>query len=210
MAKSDFEKGAQQAAVEAVERRWRQKNDAERRRRRRKRVKNIMAGMILFAGLLGVGWFSVNYYEVDIPLLVPVDVRGVMSMVASGAGPSKAEVDRRSTYARLLSSFKGKEFALWRDAPASIKPRSATVGTRYLALCGTRDDKRLYELVADGKGSMSVLSLSPISEPIEQGMRDFRNEVGDRPYLVLCGDIVYAVGCATDSIARELAGKLLE
>ena len=202
MAKSEFEKSAQQAAVEAVERRWQRQHDAERRHAARKTSVSLLACVVLLAGLAGIGYFAARHYGVDVPFEVDFDLRDLVQGWGQGHGPSKAEIGRRDEYARLLEAFKGKKCVPWREAPAAVKPKTAAAGVRYLALCGTKDDRRLYELVADGRGSMSVTALSPIAEPVGLSMEDFRSEVGGRPYLVLCNDVLYAVGGKNEPPAR--------
>lgn len=209
MAKSDFEKNAQQAAVEAVEKRWRQKNAAERRQRFRKRLGNLFAIVILLAGLVGVGCFAVRYFELDIPIPTDFDTRDIVVGLGGGCETSKAEIDRRNEYVRLLASFKGKECIQWRDAPAAIKPKTAVAGVRYLVLCEERGDKRLYELVSDGRGSMVVVALSPLTEPIRLEMKDFKEAVNGKPYFILCNDVLYVVGCKNELILQGLKDSLL-
>ena len=203
MAKSDFEKSAQQAAVEAVENRWRRKNDAERRQRLRKRFANLFAIVVLLAGLTGAGLFAVRYFEIDIPIPTDIGVRDFVDGLGGGREASKQEVDRRSEYVRLLDSFKGRECLQWRDAPESIKPKTAIAGVRYLVLCEERGDKRLYELVSDGRGSMTVKVLSPLTEPIGIEMKDFKVAVSGKPYFILCNDVLYVVGAKTSRFRKD-------
>lgn len=206
MSRSDFEKSAQQAAVEAVEKRWQRKNDVERRQRRRKMLGNLFAFVVLLAGLVGIGYFALRHFGIDLPVPTIVDIRGLVTGLERG--PSAAEVDRRGEYVRLLESFRGRTCVQWRDAPAAVKPKTAAAGVRYLALCGEQNDRRLYELVADGRGSMSVTALSPFAAPIALNMKDFRSETGGKPYLVLCNDVLYAVGCKDESAMRTLTSRL--
>lgn len=99
----------------------------------------------------------------------------------------------RKQLCNLLDSFKGRKCVQWRDAPATIKPKTAVAGVRYLVLCEERGDKRLYELVSDGRGSMTAKVLSPLTEPIGIEMKDFKVAVSGKPYFILCNDVLYAV-----------------
>lgn len=206
---SEFERNAQQEAVAAVERRWKRQHDAERRQRMRRRLGNLLAIVILLAGLAGIGCFAVRYFEMNIPFAVDFDVRDFFASWGGGRGTSKAEIDRRGEYVRLLDSFKGRECVPWRDAPATIKPKTAAAGVRYLVLCEERGDKRLYELVSDGRGSLVAVALSPLTEPIGIEMKDFKAAVNGKPYLILCNDVLYVVGCKNELTLQGLKDSLL-
>lgn len=210
MAQSEFEKSAQRQAVEAVERRWQQQRDAERHQRRRKMFGNLLAIVVLMAGLVGLGSFAARQWGDKAPFLRHLDIRRWMSGSKAAKVPSAAEVGRRDEYARRLRSFRGKRCVLWREAPAAVKPKSAAAGRRYLALVNDRGDRRLYELVSDGCGSVSVSALSPLAEPVRLEPKEFGSCVAGRPFLLLCDDVVYAVGCKDKADMDELVGTLPE
>ena len=191
---SEFERNAQQEAVAAVERRRKRQHDVERRQRMRRRLGNLLAIVILLAGLAGIGCFAVRYFEMNIPFAVDFDVRNFFASWGGGRGTSKAEIDRRGEYVRLLDFFRGRKCVQWSDAPVTIKPKTAAVGVHYLVLCEERGDKRLYELVSDGRGSMTAMALSPLTEPTRIDMKDFKDAVKGKPYFILCNDVLYAVG----------------
>ena len=191
---SEFERSAQQEAVAAVERRWKLQHDAERRQRMRKQLGNLLAIVVLLVGLAGIGCFAIRYFEMDIPFAVDFDMGDFVAGSGGGRETSKAEIDRRGEYVRLLDSFKGRKCVKWRDAPARIKPKTAVAGVHYLVLCEERGDKRLYELVSDGRGGMTVMALSPLTEPIRIEMKNFKEVVKGKPYFILCNDVMYAVG----------------
>lgn len=204
MEKSEFEKSAQQAAVEAVERRWQRKHDAERRRRSRKTFGNFLAVVVLLLGLAGIAVFAARHYDIDVPCVSGFDFGRLFAGWRGRVDVSQAEVNRRDEYARLLASFRGRKCILWRDAPKEIKPKAAAAGVRYLVLC----DGRLYEWVSDGRGSAAVTALSPLSAPIGLEMKDFKSDVGGKPFLLICNDVLYAVGCKDESAARKLLSGL--
>lgn len=191
---SEFERSAQQEAVAAVERRWKRQHDAERRQRMRKRMGNLLAIVVLLAGLAGIGCFVVRYFEINIPFAVNFDIRDFVAGSGGVRETSKVEIDRRGEYVRLLDLFKDRKCVKWRDAPTAIKPKTAVAGVRYLVLCEEGGDKRLYELVSDGRGGMSAMALSPLTEPIRIGMKDFKAAVKGKSYFILCNDVMYAVG----------------
>lgn len=202
MTKSDFEKSAQRTAVEAVERRWKRQRDAERSQRRRKTFGNLLAVIVLLVGVAGVAAFAARHYGMDIPHVE--DFGRLFAGWRSRVDVSQAEVNRRDEYARLLASFRGRKCVLWRNAPKEIKPKTAAAGVRYLVLC----EDRLYEWVSDGRGSASVTALSPLSVPIGLEMKDFMSDVGGKPFLLICNDVLYAIGCKDEVAARKLVSDL--
>ena len=204
MVKSGFEKSAQQAAVEAVERRWQRQQDAERRQRRRKTFGNLLAVVVLLLGVAGVAAFAARHYGIDIPHVADFDFGRLFAGWRGRGDVSQAEVSRRDKYARLLESFRGRKCILWRDAPKEIKPKAAAAGVRYLVLC----EDRLYEWVSDGRGSASVTALSPLTEPIGLETKDFAADVAGKPFLLICNGVMYAVGCKDEVSARKLVSDL--
>lgn len=204
MAKSDFEKSAQQAAVEAVERRWQQKHDAERSLRRRKTFSSLLTVAVLLLGVAGIAVFAARHYGIDVSHVTGFDFQSLFVVWSGKVDVSQAEVSRRDKYARLLESFRERKCILWRDAPKEIKPKAAAAGVRYLVLC----EGRLYEWVSDGRGSALVTALSPLTEPVGMEIKDFDAEVVGKPFLLLCNDILYAVGCKDEEAARKLVNDL--
>lgn len=206
MSKGDFEKSAQQTAVDAVERRWQQKHDADEKQRSRRRFGNWLTISVLLSVLAGIGCFVAQYFVGTISLPLDFDIVGFTLGLKDK--PSNVEIDRRNRYVRMLESFRGRECVQWRDAPASVNPKTAVAGVRYLVLCGDKNDQRLYELLSDGRGSMSAMALSPIFEPMELDMDNFRAEVRGRPYLILCNDTIYVVGCKDEDAVQRLMTTL--
>lgn len=207
----EFERNAQQEAVAAVERRWERQHDAEQRRQMMVARGNLFANVVLLLGLVGIGCFAVCYFVRDIHAPAGFDLCDFVFRLGFGGGceVSKADVDRRSEYVRLTDSFKGRECVQWSDAPATIRPKTAVAGVRYLVLCEERADKRLYELVSDGRGSMTVMALSPLAEPIRFEMKDFKAAVSGKPYFILCNDVLYVVGCKNETVLQGLKDSLL-
>ena len=195
MAYSDFEQSAQHAAVEAVERRWKQRHDAEMRLLRKKRLNNCLAILVLLAGLCGVGCFAVQQYGDRIRDFIGFDIRNVAGMLSFGGSESAGDGESHEAYVALIESFRDKECVLWRDAPSSIKPKSAQKGVKYLALVGDRGAVRLFELTASGEGGFSGRELSPVGSPVDIGKTKFNKVVEHKTYFILCNDIVYICGC---------------
>ena len=195
MAYSKFEQSAQHAAVEAVERRWKQRHDAEMRLRRKKRLNNCLAILVLLSGLCGGGYFVVQQYGDEVRSLTGFDVRDVAKMLPIGGLGSGADGGNRESYVALIESFRDKKCVLWRDAPNLVKPKSAQKGTRYLALVGDRGAMRLFDLAVNERGVLSGKELSPVGVPVEVNMTKFNEVVARKTYFIQCNDIVYVCGC---------------
>ena len=195
MAYSDFEQSAQHAAVESVERRWKQRHDAEMRLRWKKRLNNCLAILVLLSGLCGVGYFAVQRYGDEIRNLIGFDIRDIAKMLPVGGLGSSSDGECRESYVALIESFRDKECVLWRDAPSSVKPKSAQKGTRYLALVGDRGAVRLFDLIASGNGAFAGKELSPVGSPVDVDVTKFNEGVANKTYFILCNDIVYVCGC---------------
>lgn len=206
---SDFEKKAQSAAVEAVERRWKLQHDAERRQLLRKKLGNLFAVFVLLAGLMGVGYFVTRHYGVEISIAEYFDLQGLGAKLNMGRTLSKVEIDRRNEYARLLRSFSGRKCVLWQNAPATIRPETAAAGVRYLLLSSEKKDARLYEMVSNGQGSMSVAALSPLSVPMGLSVGKLRKVLKGKPFFILCEDVVYVGGCQDVELGRKHLALLL-
>ena len=209
MGNSEFERHAAYETVQAVERRWKRAHDAECRQRKHKTLNNLFAILVLLAGLVGIVFFVIRHYGMEIPAMDGFDVKELAALVGAGQKTSKIETDRRDEYVRLLGSFRGKACVPWTNAPVEIKPKTAGAGVRYLVLCGRKGDSRLYEMVSDGRGSMSVKALSPLAKPIEVEMKDFRANVNGKPYFVLCNDVVYVINCNDGVVGRRLLNEML-
>lgn len=209
MAYSNFEQNAQHAAVEAVERRWKQRHDAEMRLLRKKRINNCMAILVLLSGLCGGGYFAVQQYGEEIRDLIGFDIRDIVKMLPIGGLGSGADGECRESYVALIESFQDKECVLWRDAPNSVKPKSAQMGTRYLALVGDRGAVRLFDLAVNERGVLSGKELSPVGSPVDVNMTKFNEVVAHKTYYILCKDIVYVCGSKDLAQGKRLLKELL-
>lgn len=195
MAYSDFEQSAQHAAVEAVERRWKQRHDAEMRLIWKKRLNTCLAVLVLLSGLCVGGYFAVQQYGDEIRNLIGFDVRDVAKILPVDGLGFGADGECRESYVALIESFQDKECVLWRDAPSSVKPKSAQKGTRYLALVGDRGAARLFDLAVNEGGVLSGKELSPVGRPVEVDMAKFNEAVAHKTYFIRCNGIVYVCGC---------------
>lgn len=195
MAYSEFEQSARHAAVEAVERRWKQKNDVEKRAIRKKRLDSYLTILVLASVLCGLGYFAVQQYGDTIRDCLGFDIRDMGGVLSIGGLGHSADSERRESYVTLIESFQGKECVLWRDAPRSVKPQSAQKGTRYLALVGDRSAARLFDLIANGSGGFTGKELSPVGSPTDVDMTKFNEIVAHKTYFIQCNDIVYVCGC---------------
>ena len=209
MACSDSEQNAKHAAVEAVERRWKQRHDAEKQALRRKRLNNCMAIFALLSGLCGIGYYAVQRYGDEIHNLVGFDIRDIAKLLLVGGLVSGKDGECRDTYVSLIESFRDKECALWRDAPSAVKPKSAQKGVKYLAIVGDRGAVRLFDLSASGTGTFFGKELSPMWSPVEVDIAKFKEAVAHKTYFILCNEIVYVCGCKDLVQGKRLLRELL-
>lgn len=209
MAYSDFEQSAQHAAVEAVERRWKQRHDAEMQALRKKRLNNSMAIFVLLSGLCGIGYYAVQRYGDEIHNLIGFDIRDIAKMLPVCGLGSDADGKYRESYVAMVESFRDKECVLWRDAPSSVKPKFAPKGVKYLAIVADRGALRLFDLMASGNGTFSGKELSPVGSPIEVDIAKFNEAVAHKPHFILCNEIVYVCGCKDLVQGKRLLKELL-
>jgi len=184
--KSEFEKRAAQAAVDAVERRWEHNQRVAQKIRRRKRFANLMALVVLVSG--GVALWA-YFTEREIPRLESFSkfFRRDDSEVIDPA------IQRSYTTAleRLLSG--SVKYAS--QMPAAVRPKNAKPGTKYDVLTGGRAGPvGLYELLRDAEGKLVISRLVSDRPPQRVTGADFRAACGGRPYLVAVDGAVYLYG----------------
>lgn len=208
---SSFEGSAQRAAVEAVERRWAQRNAAARRTARTSVAKSCLGWLLLLGALLAGGAYAVRHFGLDVSDFSPF--RFVKRQVLGvGDDLTEAERARIDAFAGALAAFDRSDILPWKSAPQEVRPKHAPGGFTYRMLieriggtCG------IYEMVANGKGGVSVYELSPMGKPMKVTLADFNRAKGGSVYLIDCGGKVYVCGAGTGeagvAFARRLLGK---
>ena len=181
-----MEAQARQAAIDAVEGRWRHDQDVARRARRRKVAGNIVSITVLLVILVAI----LLYFKAQRD-------GGKLRFGMEGSKVALSVVKEAQChveYKRVSNMFDVEETVPWKKAPASVRPRKAPVGTKYyarIARSSKADDFDLYEMTKTEKG-VSVVRLSPTREPIRVGDAEFRKARARAPYLVACDGTVYA------------------
>lgn len=206
---NNFEQSAKHAAVEAVERRWKQRHDAEMQALRKKRLNNCMAIFVLLSGLCGIGYYAVQRYGDEIRNLIGFDIRGIVKMLPVCGFGAGADGEYRESYVTMVESFLDKECVLWCDAPKSVKPKFAQKGVKYLAIVADRGAVRLFDLSASGNGTFSGKELSPVVGPVDVDIAMFNGAVAHKTYFILCNEIVYVCGCRDLVQGKRLLKELL-
>lgn len=208
--RSEFELGAKQAAVEAVERRYEMKAATERRARFRARLSACLSILILLAVLAGIACFVARYLNLDVPRFS--DFSAWFSPGSALSESAKEELGRRDAYVRALMAFEtGGELKMLRDAPADVKPKTARPGTRVLVLCG-RDEGGtcLFEMEKMDAGTQVFRQLSPFSAPQKRKAARFQEAVAGRPYFLLHENVVYVCGAKDVEAGRAVLSGLLK
>lgn len=196
---SPFEKSAQQAAVESVERRWAAKHPAARRPVQTGTRMRLFAAVGLLAVTLVAGTLMLNPLRISLPDLTQtfVDLRN-------------AERDGIDLFMSELQTFGTDDVLPWKSAPQEVRPKRAPGGFTYRMLIETPNGTcGLYQMVADGKGRLSVSELSPIGHPLDVSLADFNRARRDSAvYLIACGGKVYVCGSDDPEEGRAFARRM--
>ena len=206
---SSFEGSAQQAAVEAVERRWVQRNAAVRRTTRTSAAKSCLGWLLLLVALLAGGAYALRHFGMDLSsFALSEDVK--RQILGVGEGLTEAERVRIDAFAEALAAFDRSDILPWKSAPQEVRPKHAPGGFTYRMLverkagaCG------IYEMVANGKGGVSVSELSPMGKPMKVALADFNRAKVGGVYLIACAGKVYVCGADTGEAGVAFARRLL-
>lgn len=193
---SRFEEDARQAAVAAVERRWERKNDDKRRTARAASAKSCLGRLLVLAALAAGGLFAARHFGVDVPGAEALDEAFVnLGRLVRACGLTDSDRTRLESFAEAVASFDVAEIRPWASAPPEMRPKRAPAGFTYRMLvekkggvCG------IYEMVADGKGGVSVRERSPVGKDVEVSLAAFNKAKVGGVYLVACGGGVYVCG----------------
>lgn len=207
--RNSFEGSAQQAAVEAVERRWAQRNAAVRRTARTSAAKSCLAWLLLLVALLAGGVVALRQFGTDLSnFALSEDVK--RQILGVGEGLTDADRTHIEAFAEALAAFDRSDILQWKSAPQEVRPKHAPGGFTYRMLveksggiCG------IYEMVANGKGGVSVYELSPMGKPMKVTLADFNRAKVGGVYLTACGGKVYVCGADTGEAGVAFARRLL-
>jgi len=195
---SDIEKGAKQAVVDAVEARWKRQDQLNRHLARRATLRSVLSVLLLLILCGGVFWYLVESGIVQKPQ--------VIETVQEKLSPAPSFQKR---YLDLSATFREKEpLGPWTSAPASLRPKNASVGTIYHALVARQPvGYDLYEIIVEAKGKLSYYILSPIAEPVRVTAADFK-VASSAGYLIEREGAVYICGKMTDASVQKLQKRL--
>ena len=207
--RNSFEGSAQQTAVAAVERRWAQRNAAARRTSRTSAAESCLGWLLLLAALLAGGAYALRHFGMDLSnFALDEDVK--RQILGVGEGLTETERVRIDAYADALTAFDRSDILPWQSAPQAVRPKHAPSGFTYRMLvermggtCG------IYEMIANGKGGVSVYELSPMGKPMKVTLADFNREKVGGVYLIACGGKVYVCGADTGEAGVAFAHRLL-
>ncbi len=200
---SHFEQTAKQAAVEAVERRWTAKQTAAKIAAKKRRVKWVIAlvGVLIVALVVG----GIKLQQAGLSFTALAD-----SLTRPFIGLTNKECARIDLFLSELQSFATDDIRPWKSAPKDVQPKRASNGLTYRMLIETRSGHcGLYEMVANGKGKLSIRELNPLSPPVKVTMADFnRARRNGSVYLIAVKGKTYVCGSDNPEDGREFSRRM--
>lgn len=198
--RGQFEETLRSTAVDAVERRWAAEESARKRVSRARLRSLIIRVALLVTSLVVVGIFAARHFGIEITL----PFSGGVTWRAPWRGLTDAERGYVNSFMDAIKLFGEGDIIPWKDAPQNIRLKQAPQGCTYLSLVERRGGIcGLYEMVADGKGHLSITELSPMSRPVKVTLADFKRERVGSVYLISCDGRVYV--CGTDNPEEGIA-----
>lgn len=203
---SNFEQRAANERVDAVERRWARQDEIRRRNERRATLRRwTMYAVLALAALAVAGgaWIwtghKLSYGILDDAL---EDLFRRRSL-------NTAERARIDDFSASLKQFDVPELRLWKEASKRIRPRNAASGLVYRMLIAKKGGgSGLYEMVADGRGGLSVEEITPLGIPQKVTLAEFNRRKAGEVYLILCEGKVYVAGADDVESGRRLYLKI--
>ena len=181
-----MEAQARQAAIDAVEGRWRHDQNVARAAHRRRVMGNIVSVAVLLVILVAILlYFKAQRDGGKLRFGMEEESKAVVNVVK--------EVQYHVEYKRVAGLFDVEKTVPWKKAPASVKPKNVPVGTKYYARIirsPKENDFDIYEMTKTEKG-MSIVRLSPTRSPIRVGEAEFRKARARTSYLVAYDGTVY-------------------
>ena len=180
-----LEAQARQAAIDAVEGRWRHDQEIARQAHRRKGTGNIVSVVVLLAILAAILLYFKAQRDGGKLRFGMEESKAVVSVVK--------EAQYHVEYKRVAGLFDVEKTVPWKKAPASVKPKNVPAGTKYYARIirsAKEGDFDIYEMTKTEKG-MSIVRLSPTRSPIRVGEAEFRKARARASYLVAYDGTVY-------------------
>ena len=189
---SRFEENARREAVEAVERRWERKSAGARRNARTVSAKSCLGALVILVALVAGGLFAARHFGVELP---GGETLADFGRLVRLGGLTTSDRSRMDSFSEAIAAFDVAEIRPWMSVPPEMRPKRAPAGFAYRMLvekaggvCG------IYEMVADGKGGVSVRELSPVGKETKASLAAFNKAKVGGVYLVACGGGVYVCG----------------
>lgn len=182
---SEHEQAAKRSAVEFIEKRI-DHNDQVRRAANRKRawrnLGSIAGGLLLLA--------AVSYYFTHRNGNAS-DLDNLKEMVASAIPDA---ISGANPYVDITKGFSEGELSLWKNAPASVKPKNAPPGAVYHALVPQTGYFTVYELKATAAGKFDVAEIAPSGESNPTTLAAYDKACEGRPHFIAHEGRVYVGG----------------
>lgn len=132
------------------------------------------------------------------------------SLVRTFTGLSKAERARIDLFTAELQSFGTDDIRPWKSASKDVRPKHASSGLTYRMLIESKSGHcGLYEMVANGKGQLSIREFNPMMPPVKVTMADFnRTRRNGSVYLIAVNGKVYVCGSDNPEEGRAFARRM--
>ncbi len=203
---SNFEQRVANERVDAVERRWLHQDEERRRVGRRAAVRRYTRyAMLAIVGLVVaiVSWIGTGH---KFSLRIPDET---LEGFFRGKGLSRSERVCLDGFAAAIRQFDVPEFLRWKDAPRTMRPKSATSGFKYRMLIEKRGGVcGLYEMTADGKGHLSVVEQTPFGVEKKSSLAEFNRAKSSAVYLISCEGRAYVAGTDDVEAGRTLLRRI--
>lgn len=207
--KSDFEKHAAQAAVDAVEARWRRNHENERRQFRRKKLGSLgavfMLALIFGGGVLAWMWWNGSAPEGVMRLGDGIAAR---YRQITGAQPPAPPQPADNPFVMSMRRLLSLPVALLADLPPQENPKKAPKGKTFSAVSLSPDKApRFYRLTANGKGGLDAVECTLSGErAITWDTFTFKCR---KPYLLQVGKCAYLCGSKDVADAQRRKSRVL-
>lgn len=205
--KSNFEEESKLAAVAAVERRWQDKEAAQRKSKRAASFQRFGAIAALCAiGIVGaaVVLYKLGYGEgVSLPEWTHISF--------FDKGVDEAGLSHIDSFTDILERFKTPEIKVWRKIPQEIKPKNAKAGAVYYILLEKKNGSYgVYRMTAKGDGAFTVEEFMPLRKPIPIKMSEYKKACEGVLQLIEHAGEVYIRGTSDVAEGQSYRQRLLK
>lgn len=205
--KSNFEEESKLAAVAAVERRWQDKEAAQRKGKRSASLQRWGAIIALCAiGFVGaaVVLYKFGYGEgVSLPEWAQINL--------FDKGVNEKELSHIDSFTDILERFKAPEIKVWRKISKELKPKNAKAGAVYHILLEKKNGIcGVYRMTAKGDGAFTVEEFAPLRKPMPIKMSEYKKACEGVLQLIEHAGEVYIRGTSDIAQGQNLRQRLLK